>query len=114
MKFALMMNTKPAESRELSDEGVKAIEARHAVLLEELSASGEIVNGAGLRLPEETVTVRAASTSTGPVASGDEHVTAYYVVEVADRQRAEEIAARILDDHVSAVEVRQIHNSNGM
>src|SRR5262245_47761814 len=100
-----MMYTKPAESSQLSDEGVKAIEARHAVLLEELSASGEIVNGAGLRLPAETVTVRAAGTSTGPVASGGEHVAAYYIVEVADRQRADEIAARILDDHVSAVEV---------
>ena len=114
MRFALMMHTRPAESKELSDEAAAEIEAKHAELLKELGSSGEIVNGAGLHLPEETLTVRVTGIVSGPVTRGDEHVTAYYVVDVADRERAGQIAARILDDHVTAVEVRQIHNTNGM
>ena len=49
-----------------------------------------------------------------PVAAGDEHVTAYYLIECPDRDRAVEIASRVLDSHVTAVEVRQIHNSTGL
>ena len=118
MKFAVMMHTNPTHSKSLSDEEVSAIEAKHAELIEELDAAGELINGAGLHLPEETTTIRLVGerpeSSTGPVAAGDEHVTAYYLLECADRDRAVEIASRILDSHVTAVEVRQVHNSNGL
>src|SRR5262245_8987871 len=113
-----MMTTKPAETLAMSSEEIKVIEARHAEMIEELEGSGEIVNGAGLHLPDETTTLRLAegsvSSSTGPVIAGQEPVTGYYVVDVASQARAEEIAARILDHHVTAVEVRQIHNTSGM
>ena len=114
MKFALMMSTKPAEAAQLNDADVQTIEAKHADLRNVLGLTGEIINGAGLSPPSETTTVRPSGTTSGPLINGDEHVTAYYVIDVASRQRAEEIAARILDDHVTAVEVRAIHNTNGM
>lgn len=118
MKFAVMMHTDPSHSKALSEEEVSSIEAKHAKLLEELEAAGELINGAGLRLPEETTTIRVVDgelvSSTGPVADGDEHVTAYYLLECADRDRAAEIASRVLDSHVTAVEVRQLHNSTGL
>ena len=117
MKFAVMMHTNPTDSKALSKAEVSAIEAKHAKLLEELAAAGELINGAGLHLPEETTTIRIAAegpeSSTGPVAAGDEHVTAYYLLECPDRDRAVEIASRILDSHVTAVEVRQVHNYCG-
>jgi hypothetical protein len=118
VKFALMMHTHPAESKALSDEEVKAIVAKHSELVEQLEASGEIINGAGLRLPEDTTTIRLVdgkpASSTGPVAGGGEHVTAYYLLETSDRERAEEIAASILSSHVTAVEVREVHDSTGL
>jgi hypothetical protein len=49
-----------------------------------------------------------------PVAAGDEHVTVYYLLECPDRDRPVEIASHILDSHVTAVEVRQVHNSTGL
>jgi hypothetical protein len=118
VKFAVMMHTNPAHSKALSEDEVSSIEAKHAKLVEELQAAGELINGAGLHLPEETTTIRIAAgrpvCSTGPVAAGDEHVTAYYVLECRDSDRAVEIASRILDSHVTAVEVRQVHNSTGL
>jgi hypothetical protein len=118
VKFAVMMHTNPTHSKALSEEEVSSIEAKHAKLLEELAAAGELINGAGLHLPEETTTIRIAAgrpvSSTGPVAAGEEHVTAYYLLECPDRDRAVEIASRILDSHVTAVEVRQVHNSTGL
>ena len=113
-----MMHTSPTDSQTLTDEEVSAIEAKHAKLLEELEASGEVINGAGLNLPDETTTIRILGgepvSSTGPVAAGEEHVTAYYLLECRDRDRAVEIASGILDSHVTAIEVRQVHNSNGL
>jgi hypothetical protein len=77
------------------------------------------LTGAGLHLPEETTTtIRIVAgrpvSSTGPVPAGDEHVTAYSLLECLDRDRAVEIASRILDSHVTAVEVLQVHNSTGL
>lgn len=113
-----MMHTNPTHSTALSEEEISAIEAKHAKLIEELEAAGELINGAGLHPPEETTTIRIVAnrpeSSAGPVAAGDEHVPAYYLVECPDRDRAVEIASRILDSHVTAVEVRQLHNSTGL
>ncbi len=113
-----MMHTNPTHSKALSEQEVSSIEAKHAKLLEELEAGGELINGAGLHLPEETTTIRIVDgepvSSTGPVAAGHEHVTAYYLLECPDRDRAVAIASSVLDSHVTAVEVRQVHNSTGL
>jgi hypothetical protein len=118
VKFALMMHTNPTDSKALGEDELSSIEAKHAELVEELEAAGELLNGAGLHLPDETTTIRIAAgravSSDGPVAAGDEHVTAYYLLECRDRDRAVEIASHILDSHVTAVEVRQVHNSTGL
>jgi hypothetical protein len=118
VKFALMMYTDPAHTKAMSDEEVKAIVATHGEIVSKLEDSGEIVNGAGLNLPEDTTTLRLFEgkpvSSTGPVARDDEQVTAYYLLETADRERAEEIGASILSSHVTAVEVREVHDSTGL
>ena len=45
------------------------------------------------------------------MAETTEHLTAYYEVDCETPERAQEIAAHILDDHVIAVEVRRIHDT---
>jgi hypothetical protein len=45
------------------------------------------------------------------VAHAVEHFTAYYEIECDSVRRAQEIAARVLDDHVTAVELRRIHDT---
>jgi hypothetical protein len=52
--------------------------------------------------------------SDGPLADAELNMSAYYVVDCEDQARAAAIAARLLDFHVTAVEVRRIHDSNGM
>jgi hypothetical protein len=41
-------------------------------------------------------------------------MTAYYVFDCETAERAQAIAEGILDDHVTAVEVRRIHDSVGL
>ncbi|HKE75057.1 MAG TPA: hypothetical protein VKB57_15650 [Acidimicrobiales bacterium] len=73
---------------------------------------GEPVGGDGLALPEETVVLRwDGPATTGPLLAGREQVTATYVVECAGPERAREIAARVLDFHVVAVEIRRAHDT---
>jgi hypothetical protein len=43
-----------------------------------------------------------------------EQLTAYYVIDCTSPDRARAIAGRVLDFHVTAVEVRPIHDSFGM
>jgi hypothetical protein len=114
----VLMYTKPAETKAMSESDLDTVLRKHAALRAELTASGELVNGAGLAFPEDTRTVRLGTggpvAADGPFAPADEHVTAYYVLDCADRDRAVAIAERLLDFHVTAVEVRHIHDSVGL
>jgi hypothetical protein len=92
---------------------------KHAALREELTHSGALLSGAGFAYPEETTVVRLGANGvvarSGPLATGsDEHLTAYYVIESEDADQARSVAERVLDHHVTAVEVRRIHDSAGM
>jgi hypothetical protein len=107
MRYALLMYADPAHSRELTSEQLEEIKDKHAALRDELGAS--LFGGAGLALPDETTLVRPSGISTGPIGDTVEQLTAYYEIE-ASLERAQEIAARILDHHVTSVEVRRIHD----
>lgn len=118
MKFILLMYSKPAETKAMSTSDLEAVMRKHEALRAELTASGELINGAGLAYPESTTNVhwrdRAPAVFTeGPLVDGEEHMTAYYTFECADRDRALAIAERLLDSHVTTVEVREIHDSTG-
>ena len=109
------MYTVPAETKAMTRDQLDEVMAKHGELGEELRASGEIRGGDGLDDPEETTTLRWGggehTRSTGPIADAEEHMSAYYVVDCADRDRALAIAERLLDFHVTAVEVRGIHDT---
>jgi hypothetical protein len=113
VKYALLMYTDPDHTRGMSQTEVDEVMAKHRALGEELTASGELTGGAGLAFPEETTLLRLDGSRTqGPHSQGtNEHLSAYYEVDVADVDRATELAQRLLDHHVVAVEVRHIHDS---
>jgi hypothetical protein len=116
MKFALLMYTDPAHTEAMPKEDVDAVLQKHTVLVEELTESGELIGGAGLNPPKETTWLRLAedrqSAGEGPLHPEPvDHLSAYYELECETLERAREIAERVLDDHVVAIELRGIHNT---
>lgn len=91
---------------------------KHESLRSELTESGELLNGAGLAYPSSTKTIRTREgvrgATDGPLAEAGIHLTAYYVIDCENIERALCIAGSVLDFHVTAVEVRQVHDSFGM
>lgn len=86
-------------------------ETAHGGLIEELRASGELISTRpldddGARI----VRVRDGSpiVTDGPFAETKEQVGGYYIVDVADEQRAVELASRLVEARTSLVEVRRL------
>ena len=73
--------------------------AYYGALNDELRASGELVGGEILSGPDEAAVVRSGARGTtvseGPFAEVAEWIAGYQIVEVASRERALEIAARV-------------------
>lgn len=118
MKYMVLMYADPAATAAMSQEQRADVFRRHEALHQDLADTGEMLNGAGLAYPRETTTLRfdpeGPAAAEGPFVPAAEHLTAYYVVDCATPERAREIAARVLDFHVVAVEVRAIHDAFGM
>lgn len=118
MKYLLLMYAVPDETKAMSTAQLELIARKHEALRDELTESGELINGAGLALPDDTRTLRRRDGTTftgdGPLIESTEQFTAYYLVECADQARASAIADKLLDFHVTAVEVRYIHDSTGL
>ena len=115
MKYALLMYTDPDETKAMSTADFDEVMRKHEALRTELTESGELAGGDGLAFPEETRTLRlrdgVVAGTDGPLVEATEHLSAYYVVECEDQARAVAIGEQLLDFHVSAVEVRRIHDS---
>jgi hypothetical protein len=115
MKFMVLMYADPNTTAAMTPEQREEVFTRHEALHADLGETGELRNGAGLVFPKDTTTLRwQGEATTGPLAEAAEHLTAYYVLECETPERANEIAARVLDFHVTAVEVRAIHDWFGM
>jgi len=106
MKYGVLMYSDPAETRAMPAADRGAVGSLHQSLL---------VGGAAFAYPEDTTSMRltgeAVAISHGPLLKSDLHLTAYYLLDCEDLGRALSIAERILDFHVTAVEVRQVHDS---
>jgi hypothetical protein len=116
MKYAVLMYADPAHTVAMPETELADVLRKHEALREELAGSGELLGGAGLALPDETAVLRLGPdgvvVAEGPLATeGVEHLTAYYEIDCETAVRARDIAARTLDDHVTAVEVRRIHDT---
>jgi hypothetical protein len=90
----------------------------HKAIDAELNESGEMISAEPLEDPVLTRTVRVrngvVSATDGPYAEAKEYLAGYYLVECESEERAIEIAARMPDARVSAVEVRPVMNNEGM
>jgi len=115
MRYTLLMYTDPAHTKAMTDEEIAVVMRKHTALSDEMLAANELVGGCGLALPEETSTLRLGSSgvdvSTGPLTEETEQLSAYYELECETEERALEIAGRVLDDHVTAVELRAVHDT---
>jgi hypothetical protein len=116
MKYVTLMYTDPEHTKAMSKAQFDAVMRKHGQLGEELIASGELIGGMGMAAAEETTLLRLGADGVvaerGPLAAGAAvHVSAYYELECESDERAREIAARLLDDHVTAVELRSVHDS---
>ena len=115
MRYAVLMYSVPADTKAMTQDDLDVVIEKHAALRDELTESGELVGGAGLVLPEDTTTLRWSDgevlRASGPLVEGDEHMTAFYLVDCADRDRALAIGERVLDFHVTSVEVREVHDT---
>ncbi|MCD9874392.1 YciI family protein [Streptomyces guryensis] len=120
MKYLVLMYADPAATEAMTAAERAEVFRRHEALHRDLEATGEMLNGAGLAVPRDTETIRwhgegsAPTTTDGPLMDSTDHLTAYYVIDCATPERAREIAERVLDFHVVAVEVRPVHDSFGM
>ena len=111
MRYAVLMYADPERTTAMTADELDEVARKHAALRDELIPAGVVVGGAGLVLPEETTTLRwNGPTSAGPFLAGRDQLTAYYEIECATEDQAREIAARVLDFHVVAVELRRIHD----
>jgi hypothetical protein len=118
MKYMVLMYSDPAATEAMSTSDRAGIARKHEALRQDLAGSGELLNGAGLADPKDTTTIRwhadRSVTTDGPFIEATEQLTAYYVIDCASPERAYAIAEHILDFHVTAAEVRPIHDSFGI
>ena len=109
MKYVILIHANPdpwghptshftAEGRALPAERHEQADRRFEALLEELSASGELVSGEALADPASSTlyTWRPEGhlATDGPYAETKEQLAGFFVIDCESRERAEEIAAQ--------------------
>jgi len=113
MKYILLIYDNPDTRSAFSEEDMAAIDA----LIEELTASGEMVGGEGLADPSQTKTVRVRdgvpAITDGPFAEAKEHLGGYLIVDCERSERATEIAALWPNARFATMEVRPLMDSSG-
>lgn len=117
MKYLLLIYNNPTTwatpPGDNPNEGWRA----HLELNADLRETGELVESHPLQTPDttRTVTVRDGKTlaTDGPYAEAKEYLAGYYLVDCENIDRALEIAARIPDAAIRAVEVRPVMNLDG-
>ena len=115
MKYLLLIYHNP-EARQLwesfSEEQKAEGLALYAALNNDLAASGELIVAEALESPASASRVSVTDGRTvagdGPYVETKEHLAGFYLVDVASRERAIEIAGRIPEAAIGGVEVRPV------
>ena len=119
MKFLLIMNINPAIMEQLTEAERQEIMEGHGEFMETLTETGEMLGTEALADPSQSAVVRVRDgvpvVTDGPYAEAKEFLGGYYLVDVASRDRALELAAMIPDARFNGmgVEVRQVIFSGG-
>lgn len=110
MRYMISILTDDDARRQWAKDETVFHEAHRAVFLE-LQETGELVDSNELDQEDATVigTYRGEPIATrGPFTEGVEIIGGYYIVDVADRERAVEIARRLAETRFSPVEIRRL------
>lgn len=116
MKYLLLSYTPTAEwdaeTADVPSEEALAAFAAYQRFEEELTATGEFVTSEGLGHPAVSATVRREGgkvvATDGPFAELKEVLASFAIIDVADRERAVDIAARIVEALGEPIEIRPI------
>ena len=120
MKFLLVLHNNPALISALGTEEQQKLMAGHEAFIAATQASGELVVTQALGDPSQSAVVRVRNgvpvISDGPYLEAKEFLGGYYLIDVADRERALELAAQIPDASIEGmgVEVRPIMFEAGL
>ncbi len=113
MKYALLICEDPAVVPKPGEPEYDAMMAEYDVFTRELDQSGERAGGLRLATVDTATSVRVRNDDVvltdGPFAETREHLGGFYVVDVATRERAVELAGRIPGARYGVVEVRPLH-----
>jgi hypothetical protein len=110
MRYMITIST-DEDARRQWDADPSVFHDAHRGVLEDLQASGELVDSNELDQNDATVigTYRGTPIVTrGPFTEGTEIIGGYYIVDVADRERAVEIAGRLAEARFSPIEIRRM------
>ena len=119
MKFLLIMNINPAIMEQLTEAERQEIMAGHGEFMDTIRESGEMISTEALADPAQSSVVRVRGgvpvVTDGPYLEAKEFLGGYYLVDVASRERALELAAMIPDARFNGlgIEVRQVIFSGG-
>lgn len=115
MKYLILIHSNPrslAVWETLTDEQRMEFGRGHMALSDSLAESGELIVSEGLAEPTmgRQVSVRDGRTlvTDGPFAEMKEHLAGFLLVECESMEKAVEIAARVPDAALTAVEVRPV------
>jgi hypothetical protein len=119
MKFLLVMHVNPAIMEELSEAESQEIMEGHGAFMKAIRESGEMISTEALADPSKSSVVRVRDgvpvVTDGPYLEAKEFLGGYYLVDVASKDRALELAAMIPDARFDGlgIEVRQVIFSGG-
>ncbi|OSP39361.1 MULTISPECIES: YciI family protein [unclassified Streptomyces] len=119
MKFLLIMHIDPAIMEELTEAERQEIMDGHGEFMKTLRESGEMISTEALADPSQSSVVRVRDgvpvVTDGPYLEAKEFLGGYYLVDVASRDRALELASMIPDARFNGlgIEVRQVIFSGG-
>jgi hypothetical protein len=115
MQYVILIHHNPATRQvwlDFSPEQQQEGMAAYQVLVDELTASGELVVTQALGEPETASRVGVTDGRTvatdGPYAEGKEFLAGFFLVDVETRERAIEIAGRIPEAGLGQIEVRPV------
>jgi hypothetical protein len=120
VKYLLVLNINPDVLAALTEQEQQAIFSGHEKLMATMQESGEFHSTVALAEPAKTAVVKVRdgvpAVTDGPFLEAKEFLAGYYLIDVASKERAIELAALIPDAGIEGlgVEVREVIHEVGL